>query len=269
MVYLLYENLDRQGADLISFLKTIIKQAGDILVEGFYSAKNVKNKGFGDLVTETDLKIEDFLYNSVEKSFPGYNFVAEEKHSGSDFKGKCFIVDPIDGTTNFVHKLPFVGISVGVYENQTAQAGIVYNPILKELYSAEKGKGAYLNDVKIGVSSTDKMENALIATGFPYDFTSKNRDFIMSRLNIVLAQTRGIRRCGAASIDLCFVAKGIFDGYYEGGLKPWDVSAGALIVEEAGGKVSDICGDCYCFDKQFIVAANQKLHKKIIEVLNG
>lgn len=254
---------------MIEFLKNTVKQAGNILREGFYSPKNVKYKGFGDIVTETDVRIENFLWETLSKKLPGYDFIAEENHKRNNFSGKCIIVDPIDGTTNFVHKLPFVGISIGVYEYGKSQSGIVFNPILDEMYHAEKGRGAFLNNIKLSVSETDKIEDSLIATGFPYDFTTKNKKFILSKLDDVLSQTRGIRRCGAASIDLCFVAKGIFDGYYEGGLKPWDVAAGALIVEEAGGIVSDILGECYSFDKDFIVACNKSVFKKFIEVLNG
>lgn len=254
---------------MIELLKNTVKQAGNILLEGFYSPKNVKYKGFGDIVTETDVRIENFLWEALSKKLPDYDFIAEENHKSSNFSGKCIIVDPIDGTTNFVHKLPFVAISIGVYEYGKSQLGIVFNPILNEMYNAQRGCGAFLNNIKLSVSETDKIEDSLIATGFPYDFTFNNKQSVLWRLDRIISQTRGVRRFGAASIDLCFVAKGIFEGYYEGGLKPWDVAAGALIVEEAGGVISDISGGSYCFDKDFIVASNKGIFKKFIEVLNG
>ena len=253
---------------MIDFLKDVVKQAGEILRKGFYSSKELRYKGFGDLVTETDVRIESFLWEVFSKELSDYLFIGEENYNGSDFSGKCIIVDPIDGTTNFVHGLPFVSTSIGVYEYGKPLLGIVFNPILDEMYYAERGRGAFLNNNRITVSQTERLEDSLIATGFSYNFTCKNKKFVLSKLDNVLSQTRGIRRCGAASVDLCFVAKGAFDGYYEGGLKPWDVAGGALIVEEAGGVVSDISGNNYFFDKDVIIASNKGIFKKFIEVLN-
>jgi len=246
-----------------------VKTAGKILKEDFYKPKNVTKKGVADLVTETDLKIEEFLMEYFYRQLPDYKFVGEETSQKLNFKDKCLIVDPIDGTTNFVHRFPFVGISVGVYENLNPVAAAVYNPILDELYYAEIGKGAFLNGNRIFVSSQSKIENSLLATGFPYGFVEKNKRDILVKLEKILSRTRGVRRAGAASLDLCYVACGIFEGYYEGGLKPWDVAAGILIVNEAGGKISNIFGDEFTFEDEYIVASNKIIHNELIEVLSG
>lgn len=243
--------------------------AGKILKEDFYKPKYVKNKAIADLVTETDLKIEEFLMEYFHKQLPDYTFFGEETSQKLNIKDKCLIVDPIDGTTNFVHRFPFIGISVGVYENLNPVAATVYNPILDELYYAKRGEGAFLNDDRIFVSSQSKLENSLLATGFPYGFVEKNKRDILVKLEKILSRSRGIRRAGAASLDLCYVARGIFDGYYEGGLKPWDVAAGILIVNEAGGKVSNILGNKFSFEDEYIVASNKLIHNELIEVIGG
>ncbi|UOD34448.1 inositol monophosphatase [Deferribacteraceae bacterium V6Fe1] len=246
-----------------------VKTAGKFLKEDFYKSKTVTNKGVADLVTETDLKIEEFLKDYFYRHLSDYRFVGEETNQNLNFKDKCLIVDPIDGTTNFVHRFPFVGISVGVYENLNPVAATVYNPILDELYYAERGKGAFLNGNRIFVSAQSKIENSLLATGFPYGFVEKNKKDILTKLDRILSSSRGIRRAGAASLDLCYVAQGVFDGYYEGGLKPWDVAAGVLIVNEAGGKISNIKGDNFSFEDEYIVASNKTIHNELIEVLCG
>lgn len=243
--------------------------AGKILKEDFSKPKFVKNKAIADLVTETDLKIEEFLMEYFHKHLPDYTFVGEETSQKLNTKDKCLIVDPIDGTTNFVHRFPFVSISVGVYENLNPVVATVYNPILDELYYAKRGEGAFLNDSRIFVSSESRLENALLATGFPYGFVKKNKRDILAKLEKILSRSRGIRRAGAASLDLCYVARGIFDGYYEGGLKPWDVAAGILIVNEAGGRVSNIFGDEFSFEDEYIVASNKLIHNELIEVIGG
>jgi myo-inositol-1(or 4)-monophosphatase len=246
-----------------------VKKAGEILKEDFYRPKTVSNKGVADLVTETDLKIEEFLKKYFYKQLPDYKFVGEETSLDLSFKEKCLIVDPIDGTTNFVHRFPFVGISVGVYENLNPVAATVFNPIMDELYYAEVGKGAFLNGSRIFVSTQSKIENSLLATGFPYGFVEKNKKDILAKLEKILSNSRGVRRAGAASLDLCYVARGVFDGYYEGGLKPWDVAAGVLIVSEAGGKISNMNGGNFSFEDEYIVASNKIIHNELIEVLCG
>lgn len=246
-----------------------VKEAGKLLKEDFYKPKNVSTKGIADLVTTSDIKIENFLINYFSKYLPEYRFVGEETTLDVDISKKVIIVDPIDGTTNFVQRFPFVSVSVGVYENETPVAGVVFNPILDELFFAEYLKGAYLNGERISVSKKSDLKDSLIGTGFPYGFVQKNRDYILTMLNNVLSKTLGVRRAGAASIDLCYVACGIYDGYYEGGLKPWDVAAGILIVKEALGVVTDLKNSSYNFFEEYVVASNGLIHNQLIEALNG
>lgn len=245
------------------------KEAGVLLKEDFYKPKKVSTKGIADLVTESDIRIENFLKDYFSKHLPEYRFVGEETTDDIDMSDKVVIVDPIDGTTNFVQRFPFVGISIAVYEGKKPVAGVVFNPILDELFSAENLKGAYLNREKISVSKKSGLESSLIGTGFPYGFVKKNKEYILKMLNSVLSKSLGVRRAGAASIDLCYVACGIYDGYYEGGLKPWDVAAGILIVKEAGGVVTSLDNKNYELFNKYIVASNGLIHDQLIEALNG
>ena len=242
-----------------------VREAGEILKEGYYGKKKVEFKGSVDLVTEYDRKIEEFL--SARLSSLGLPIVGEESFSGEYPKSGIFI-DPIDGTTNFVHHLAFTCISVGVWEDGEPKEAVVYNPILDELFYAKKKEGAYLNGEPIKVSETKKLIEALIATGFPYTKTERGADFrfVMESMERLLPKTRDIRRFGSAALDLCYVACGRFAGFYEVNLKPWDVAAGILIVQEAGGKVSNHLGKPYSFG-DIIVATNGVIHEDLIENL--
>ncbi|BCD68822.1 inositol monophosphatase family protein [Nitratiruptor sp. YY09-18] len=245
-------------------MKDIIKEAGKILRQGYEAKKYIQKKSSVDLVTEYDVKIEEFLRKQFTKKYSDYAFVGEESFSGK-IPSKAIIVDPIDGTTNFVHHLAFVSISVAVWEDGKPQEGIVYNPILEEFFYAKRGDGAYLNGQKIEVAQTDKLIDTLIATGFPYTKTQRGRDyrFVIKSMTNLLPITRDIRRFGSAAIDLAYVACGRFAGFYEVNLKPWDVAAGILLVQEAGGKVTNHLGKPYKFG-DIIVASNGKVHQEII-----
>jgi len=242
----------------------IIKEAGGIFKEGFYKNLEIKNKGKKDLVTEYDVKIEEFLKEKFLKY--DYTIIAEE--SIKEEFNNSIIIDPIDGTTNFAHHIPHCAISVGVYENKKAKFAIVYNPILNEMFYAEVGKGAYKNGVKINVSKFNNFQRSLIATGFPYS-SAENKDdlnWVIDKLKKILPNCQDIRRLGSAALDLCYVAEGKFEGFYEINLKPWDVSAGILIVEEAGGTVSNEYGETYSmFEDKCIVASNGIIHKKFLK----
>ena len=247
--------------------KEIIIKAGEIFKEGFYSSKSVTLKGKKDLVTEYDVKIEEFLKEKFAKF--NYSIIAEE--SVKDEFDTSIIIDPIDGTTNFAHKVPHCCISVGVFENKKPKFAFVYNPILEEFFYAIKGGGAYKNDEKINVSTANNFQRALISTGFPYS-GADNRDdlmWVVNRIKNILPACQDIRRFGSAALDLCYVAEGIVDGYYEINLKPWDVSAGMLILKEAGGVVTNIEGMEYdMFKDRCIVASNGFIHKELLSKLN-
>ncbi len=248
----------------------IIKEAGEILKEGFYSQKEVNFKAKKDLVTKYDLAVEKFLKEKFSKEFSNFNIIAEESDNKNIKFKNSIIIDPIDGTTNFVNGLAHTAISVGVYKNQKPFIAVVYNPILDELYFAKLGKGAFLNDKKIKVSKQISFQKSLIATGFPYSSATNKEDLkdVIKKLNYILPRCQDIRRLGSASLDLCYVASGVFDGYYEMNLKAWDVSAGILILLEAGGRVSNIDGKKYkLFKDKYIVASNGAIHNEFIENL--
>lgn len=263
---------------LKDFLK-ILLEAGEIVRSGYHSNKHIDFKGNIDLVTDFDKKTEAFLKEKIQALFPEYKIMAEESEKISISEDdKVIYIDPIDGTTNFVHGVPFVGISVGIFNGKIGQFGAVYNPIMDELYYAEYNKGAYLitdifnkelnideldlysNDYKIKVRDNDELIKSLVATGFPY--VKDNIPLLLNILERVLNETRGIRRAGAASLDLCYVARGVYDLYYETKLKPWDMAAGLIIVKEAGGINTTIEGKELIISKDTsVVASNSKLNE--------
>ena len=249
----------------------IIKEAGEILKEGYYTKKDITFKAKKDLVTQYDVAVENFLKKKFSKKFKDFNLIAEESDNANVEFNNSIIIDPIDGTTNFVHGVPHTAISVGVYKNKKPYLAVVYNPILDELYTAKIGKGAYLNGKKLKVSNENDFQKSLLATGFPYTSNTNEDDLndVLKKIKLILPLCQDLRRLGAASLDLCYIAKGTFEGYYEMNLKAWDVSAGILILTEAGGVVSNINGDEYTlFEDKYLVASNGKIHKKFIKNLN-
>ena len=251
----------------MSPLESLLQEAGVLLKEGFYGEFDTKFKGKADLVTTCDVKIEQFLSPKLAKLYPDDAIIAEESFKSDIFPQSGVFIDPIDGTTNFVHGLPHVGISVGIWRNgEPVEAG-VYNPILDEMYYAKKGEGAYCNGKSLHVSTTDSLQNALLATGFPYTKNSSPMDlgFVLNSMTNLLPKIRDIRRLGAASLDLCMVGRGMFDGFYEINLKPWDVAAGILILKEAGGKVTTCDGGVYSMKERTIVASNGFIHESLVQ----
>ncbi|MAC84239.1 MAG: inositol monophosphatase [Arcobacter sp.] len=249
----------------------IIKEAGEILKDGYFSKKDVTFKAKKDLVTKYDVAVENFLKESFAKEFSDFNVIAEESDNTNKTFSNSIIVDPIDGTTNFVNKLPHTAISVGVYVNKKPYIGIVYNPILDELYTAVVGEGAYCNGKKIETSDEKDFQKALLSTGFPYSSGTCEDDLndVIKKIKYILPRCQDIRRLGSASLDLCLVARGVYEGYYEMNLKAWDVSAGLIILQEAGGKVSNLDGNEYVlFENKYIVASNGFIHEELIKNLN-
>ncbi|NLC28296.1 MAG: inositol monophosphatase [Campylobacteraceae bacterium] len=247
-------------------LEDILKEAGELLKEGYFGEFDTTFKGESDLVTTYDVMIEQLLIPKLSELYPNDKIVGEESYEGKIFPQSGVFIDPIDGTTNFVHRLPFVGISVGVWRDGVPIEGGVYNPILDEMYLAQKGSGAYLNKKRLHASKTDKLQNALLATGFPYTKSSSKKDlgFVLNSMTNLLPHIRDIRRYGSASLDLCMVASGIFDGFYEINLKPWDVAAGVLVLSEAGGCISDCDGKDYEMNSRTIIASNGALHEALV-----
>ncbi len=253
-------------------LIAIAQQAGTLFLEGYHAHKEVSYKSDIDLVTQYDVAVEELLKTLLAEAFPGHTLVGEESSDAHTFPDKAIYIDPIDGTTNFVHGIPFCAISLGIWEGQRPVAGCVYNPVLEELFYAEKGKGATLNGEPVRVDDEARtLPRALIATGFPYTKIEQGEDYewVLGTMRNMLPVTRDIRRLGSAAIDLCYVARGTFAGFYEINLKPWDVAAGILMVEEAGGKVSGSDGRPYTLDQRIIVASNGLVHEQLVEKLSS
>jgi len=248
-------------------LINIVMECRELFLKGYHADKNVQYKGTVDLVTEYDVAIEKRLNKSLQETFPDFEIIGEESTKKITYPKKAIYIDPIDGTTNFIHGLPFCAISVGMWEDGKPIAGVVYNPVLDECFSAEQGKGAFLNGKQIFVSKEHDLQQSLIATGFPYTKVTKGEDYEWVLLTIanLLPATRDIRRTGSASIDLCYVACGKFEAYYECNLKPWDVAAGVLIIKEAHGKISNEEGKEYRLDNHIILSSNGSVHDALLK----
>lgn len=254
-----------------------VREAGAIIKEAWDRPRTVSKKGRIDLLTETDPAVEAALMASLPGILPGAAIMAEETAADTPLgggNGYTWVIDPLDGTTNFVHGLPFVAVSVGLWEGGQAHqggrplAGFVYNPILEEFFCARRGRGATVNGRALGVSATERLEDAMVATGFPYAVRDELAD-ILARLERVLFATRGLRRYGAASLDLAYVAWGKLDAFFETGLKPWDTCAGWCLVEEAGGAVSRFDGQAYDLYAHDILATNGRVHAAVSKLLAG
>ena len=251
----------------LNFTKEIAFDAGKILSKHFGNISSINKKSTSiDLVTNADIESEASIIDSIQKKFPNDSIIAEEsdiKESSSDFK---WIIDPLDGTTNFVHNLPIFAVSIGLkYKNETV-LGVVYNPAADKMFFAKRNKGAYLNDKIISVSLSNTLSDSLIVTGFPY-LQDKKWNNSFSIFKEFYSKTQGVRRLGAAALDLCFVAMGRFEVFYEFNLKPWDICAGSIIAEEAGALVTDWDGSKYPESGERIIASNGHVHKEALKIL--
>lgn len=242
--------------------------AGEILLRGFGgSFRTTYKEGRHNLVTEYDTASEKYILDLIKKRFPSHSTLSEEAGKEQKKSPIVWIIDPLDGTVNFAHGIPIFSVSIAVAVNGKIVSGVVYQPLLKELFIAEKGQGAYLNGTRLAVSNVSKMDKAFLVTGFPYD-VDKNPLGCIDQMATVLKQGIPLRRLGSAALDLSYVAAGRFDGYWEVSLHPWDLAAGKLLVEEAGGIVSHYDGlphKIFCHDT--ILATNNKLHKSMVKFL--
>jgi len=227
----------------------------------------VSQKGPADYVSAADIKAEKVLRAELLKARPRFGFLLEEggEVSGEDAHHR-WIVDPIDGTTNFLHGIPHFAISIGLEMDGEIIAGLVFNPITDEMFYAEKGKGAFLNDKRLRVSARVNLTDSVIGTGIPFHGTPGHKPFL-AKLERVMGEVAGVRRMGAASLDLAYVAAGRFDGFWETGLKPWDIAAGIILVREAGGFITDLDGGKDFMASGNVLAANPKLHKQLLTLL--
>ncbi len=256
---------------LINVMAKAAGKAARGLVRDFGEVEQlqVSRKGPADFVSTADLKAEQALRAELTKARPTYGLLMEESgaKSGSDPSHR-WIVDPLDGTTNFLHGIPQFAISIAVERDGEIIAGLVYNPISDEMFWAEKGQGAYLNDRRLRVSARKEMKDAVLGTGAPF-LGHGDIDAFQAELSALMAQIAGVRRFGSAALDLAFVAAGRFDGFWETGLNAWDVAAGVILVREAGGYVTEIGGGHHPVAGGSILAANSHLHVQIGKVLRS
>ena len=250
---------------------SIVQESGALIRAGFEQPHAVRYKGPIDLVTETDLAVENFLKSRLADLAPDTHrgapaFLAEESAEDLTPPDGCWIIDPVDGTSNYAHGLPIVATSVAWYANGAVQLGIVNVPLLNECYVAEVGGGCWRNGQRLQVSQTQTCQGAVVATGFPYTIRH-DVDQVLDWLRPILVNCQGVRRCGAAAVDLAWVAAGRLDAYYEMNLKPWDVAAGWLLVNEAGGCVTRIDGQPFTFGVP-VLASNGPLHDPLLALLN-
>lgn len=243
------------------------REAGGILTEMFGNLKKIDKKGEIDLLTEADIRSEKAVLKVIRENFPEDGILSEESGEIDNYSERLWIIDPLDGTTNYAHSFPLFAVSIALQFKGKVVVGQVLNPILKEHFEAVKGQGAFLNGMPINVSQTRALKESLLATGFPYTIYKDHEEAIDIFTRMIIS-AQGVRRPGAASIDLCYVASGIFDGFWEQGLNPWDTAAGSLIVSEAGGLLSDYKGEAYSPYKKTIVAANPDIFKEMLKVLN-
>lgn len=247
------------------------REAGAILQE--YAAREfqITHKGRINLVTEADVASEQHIKQLILAHHPTHRILAEESgasHTDASASDYCWIIDPLDGTTNFAHGVPIYAVSIGLEYKGEIIAGVIFDPARNELFAAERGAGAHRNGERIKVSDAEPLEQALIVTGFPYDVREK-MDMYMPPWNRFIERAQGVRRLGAAAIDIAYVACGRFDAFWENGLAAWDCAAGWVIVEEAGGRVSNFDGSKLDLYGQKILCSNGRIHDEMIEVLGN
>lgn len=247
---------------------TAAMTAGALLRDNIRGQREIQYKGQIDLVTEMDRLSEKIIVGSLLKAFPEHGILAEEGSRVDSDSGFLWVIDPLDGTTNYAHGYPSFSVSIGLERNGDMMLGIVYDPMRDEMFTAVRGAGAFLNEHPIGVSRSHILMQSLLATGFPYD-RRVSRENNLDYFNALIMASQEVRRSGSASLDLCAVASGRLDGYWELKLHPWDVAAGGLIVQEAGGMVSDLTGKRYSIRAKEIVASNGMIHDQMLAVIHA
>jgi myo-inositol-1(or 4)-monophosphatase len=246
----------------------VAKEAGELLLGKLNTCLNISHKGAINLVTEADLESEKLIVSRIRQAFPTHSIMAEEKHNDAPAGEICWIIDPLDGTTNYAHGFRVFSISMGLQIKGELAWGAVYNPFLKEMYTARLGDGAFCNGTPLHVSTVESLSDSLLVTGFPYDIRTSEITNLENYCAFAL-RSQGVRRCGSAALDFCSVAAGRLDGFWELKLNPWDCAAGYLIVQEAGGTVTNFHGKpASIFGGEFI-ASNGRIHQEMIDVLKS
>jgi len=253
----------------VDYLETAIdlcRAAGDIL--NYYADRDklVEFKGHANLVTIADKKSEELIIGGILSRYPSHSILAEESGATQSGAAVKWIIDPLDGTTNFAHGYPFYSVSIAVEEKGEIVCGAVYDPVREEMFSAARGAGAYRNGERLKVSNVDRLSQALLITGFPYNFRER-LDTVIRQFGKFLVASQAVRRGGSAALDLCYVASGRLDGFWELYLQPWDTAAGHVILEEAGGRVTDFKGGPFSIYNKETLASNGLLHDEMRSVL--
>ena len=251
-----------------SFTDAIAREAGGLLRKYLNKSHRVSYKGRMNLVTDVDKRCEDLIIKKIRRSYPLHSILSEESGASGCSKSQYrWLIDPLDGTTNYVHRVPFFCVSIALAMNDELIAAAVYDPIRNELFSASRGNGSFLNNKRIRVSGIATINKALLSTGFPYKFGNSMKinieNFVM-----FMKRAQAVRRPGSAALDLCYVASSRFDGFWEMELKPWDTAAGVLIIKEAGGEVTDFKNRPFTPSMKQIVASNKRLHNQMLKVLS-
>ncbi|MCQ9207155.1 MAG: inositol monophosphatase [Omnitrophica bacterium] len=257
-------------ASLSQFKKVALEaalKAGKYIGTRVGKKKKVCYKGEIDVVTDADKRAESIIVGTIKKSFPRHSFLAEENTYAKKDLDFTWIIDPIDGTTNFLHGFPFFCVSIALVYRGKIILGVVYDPTREELFYAERAKGAFLNKKRIHVSAVSRLKKSLVATGFAYDIKRAVNNNVSNFINFLKA-SQAVRRAGSAALDLCYIACGRFDGFWEFYLNPWDTAAGLLMVEEAGGKATKIDGSAYSIYDKEILASNSKIHREMTMTLS-
>lgn len=250
-------------------LQNLAQGAGEILRASYGQHLRIDHKGVIDLVTEADHRSEAYLLEEIQRSFPGHKIVAEESGETAGADGQIWYIDPLDGTVNYAHGVPIFSVSIAYAEEGEIRLGVVYDPLRDECFSAEAGQGAWLNGQPLQVSKAQVLDQALLVTGFPYDIRTNPENNLENYVRFAL-HSQGVRRLGSAALDLCYVAAGRFDGYWEIRMKAWDVAAGGLIAEQAGALVTNLAGGAdYISPPQSVLAANPSLHAQMLVLLNS
>jgi len=253
---------------MIEKIIDISREAGEIIKEGFGKKFSIEYKSnINDLVTEIDKASEKKIIDFIHKEYPRHNILAEESGKLDGNSEYTWVVDPLDGTVNFAHGLPIFSVSIGLMKNDEIIAGAVYDVMMDQMYTAEKGSGAFQNGKRILVSDNNDLQKSMLVTGFPYDIKENPKNAI-EKFNAFLLEARAVRRLGSAAIDCCYVASGVFDGFWEVSLNLWDMCAGQLLIEEAGGKVTDLSGGKVDYNSVELLATNGKVHEAMQRVLS-
>jgi myo-inositol-1(or 4)-monophosphatase len=247
----------------LDFVTELAKEAGQILLDGLDDVHTLDYKGPTNIVTEIDKKAEDFIVGRIKQDFPDHTIIAEESGKTQGNQGKNWYIDPVDGTSNYARGLPLFAVSIGFEEAGVMRFGCVYDPVRDESFSANKGEGAWLNNRAIQVSQTSKLIDAMLVTGFPYDIHNENNN--LDHFSEIIKQVHVVRRLGSAALDQVYVACGRLDAYWEIGVEAWDIAAGTLIVEEAGGKVTTLKGESeYMVPPYAVLVSNGILHEDLL-----